>query len=550
MPQRCLYDVLAVERDADDGQIKKAYRKQAIKWHPDKNPTNREEAERVFKEISNAYEVLSDPQERAWYDNHRDAILRSGERHQAGGSGGGGGASEAPPEDEVDLFPFFSSGCYRGFDDGPEGFYAVYREAFFQVSQAEIGAAPDKDRGHSPSFGTSTSPWSEVKAFYAYWLNFCTDRPFAWKEPYNLASAPHRKARRIMEEENKKARKHARREYNDVVRQLATFAQKRDKRFAAHKKQEAERREAEKKAREERQKRERAERVARAQAYDDSAAYEDRGDAPSSSSEGEAEAQAPRRASPQRVWCEVCSKAFKSIKQLNNHEKSKKHLQQLRLVLIEEERILRAQEMQQQQREAAAAAEAAGGGEDDTEGGASESDGDATAEGARKAKAAQPSPSASASESESEEEGEEEEEDMLARMLAAARVQQPDGDDEDDEDEEQEEEEEGQGAQGEHVGRAEGAGAAETSGPVEVEGGEADALGTPARKERKRKEKKKKGKKGKGGRRAAEEDENGGDEEREEAAAPKNACQTCGSVFASRNKLFQHIKKTKHAALR
>ena len=48
---RCLYEILEVERDADDGAIKKAYRKQAIKWHPDKNRDNKEEAEKVFKEV-------------------------------------------------------------------------------------------------------------------------------------------------------------------------------------------------------------------------------------------------------------------------------------------------------------------------------------------------------------------------------------------------------------------------------------------------------------------------------------------------------------------
>ena len=52
---QCLYDMLGVERTADDAEIKKAYRKKAILWHPDKNPDKREEAERIFKEIQNAY---------------------------------------------------------------------------------------------------------------------------------------------------------------------------------------------------------------------------------------------------------------------------------------------------------------------------------------------------------------------------------------------------------------------------------------------------------------------------------------------------------------
>ncbi len=57
---------------------KKSYRKLALKWHPDKNLENSDEAKKEFQFIQAAYEVLSDPQERAWYDKHRDAILLGG----------------------------------------------------------------------------------------------------------------------------------------------------------------------------------------------------------------------------------------------------------------------------------------------------------------------------------------------------------------------------------------------------------------------------------------------------------------------------------------
>ena len=63
------YEVLSVSKNATDDEIRKAYKKLAIKWHPDKNPDNKEQAEEKFKEISEAYSVLSDPKKKREYDN-------------------------------------------------------------------------------------------------------------------------------------------------------------------------------------------------------------------------------------------------------------------------------------------------------------------------------------------------------------------------------------------------------------------------------------------------------------------------------------------------
>ncbi|XP_054887341.1 dnaJ homolog subfamily B member 2 isoform X2 [Poeciliopsis prolifica] len=73
------YSLLGVSRNASQDDIKKAYRKLALKWHPDKNPDNKEEAERKFKEVAEAYEVLSDKSRRDAYDRYgNDNVRHSG----------------------------------------------------------------------------------------------------------------------------------------------------------------------------------------------------------------------------------------------------------------------------------------------------------------------------------------------------------------------------------------------------------------------------------------------------------------------------------------
>ncbi len=79
------YEVLGVDKNASDDEIKKAYRRLAKKWHPDANPDNRKEAEEKFKEVGEAYSVLSDPDKKRNYDQ-----FGSADGPQFGGAGGSG----------------------------------------------------------------------------------------------------------------------------------------------------------------------------------------------------------------------------------------------------------------------------------------------------------------------------------------------------------------------------------------------------------------------------------------------------------------------------
>src|SRR2546423_13584382 len=85
MAKRDYYEVLGVERNAGEEDIKKAYRKLAVKFHPDKNPDDKG-SEEQFKELGEAYEVLSDPQKRTLYDQYGHAAFD----RRAGGFGRGG----------------------------------------------------------------------------------------------------------------------------------------------------------------------------------------------------------------------------------------------------------------------------------------------------------------------------------------------------------------------------------------------------------------------------------------------------------------------------
>ncbi|XP_071953881.1 dnaJ homolog subfamily C member 21-like [Antedon mediterranea] len=327
---KCHYEVLGVEQNASDNSLKKAYRKLALQWHPDKNPDRIDECTSYFAVIQQAYDVLSDPQERAWYDKHREAIIR-------------GGFGDDYKDDFIDLVPYLSPSCYSGFSDDSKGFYSVYGDVFHKIAE-EDKRFMDSDASDYdiPAFGDSKSNYEEVvHIFYAYWQSYSTSRSFVWVEKYDTREAPNRQISRLMEKDNKKLRDKAKKAWNGHIRELVTMVKKRDKRVQARKalmeERAAERKklEAERKVKQQKERAKRHEEYAiegmkaKAEMEEDLQAMEAKlneefGVNSSVSLDGSDDCSDPDEMLSD-LFCIACNKEFKSDKAFANHENSKKH---------------------------------------------------------------------------------------------------------------------------------------------------------------------------------------------------------------------------------
>ena len=113
--KRDYYEVLGVDKNASEDEIKKAYRKLAKKYHPDLNPGDKE-AEEKFKEANEAYEVLSDAEKKAKYDRFGHAGVDP--NYGAGGAGYGGFNGQGFDFDLGDIFSNIFGGGFGGFGGG------------------------------------------------------------------------------------------------------------------------------------------------------------------------------------------------------------------------------------------------------------------------------------------------------------------------------------------------------------------------------------------------------------------------------------------------
>ena len=130
MAKRDYYEVLGVDKGASEGDIKKAYRKAAMKYHPDKfanaSDAEKKDAEEKFKEINEAYQILSDPQKKQQYDQFGHAAFEAG-------AGFGGGGFNANGFDFGDIFgDIFGGGGFGGFE-GFSGFGDSSRRSYAEA---------------------------------------------------------------------------------------------------------------------------------------------------------------------------------------------------------------------------------------------------------------------------------------------------------------------------------------------------------------------------------------------------------------------------------
>ncbi|KAK0566448.1 hypothetical protein OC861_003226 [Tilletia horrida] len=381
------YEVLAVEQTATTEEIRKAYRKLALKYHPDKNPDNVEAAQQQFLQVQAAYDVLSDDQERAWYDSHKDDIL-NGELDEdvddatfedyRSGKATPAAPSQTGPGLTVRHLVRFVAAASTLEKTGPSadesGFFGTYRRLFERLADEEKAAMRAKtidfDPDLFPSFGYSHTPYAPgkdeeatvhqmpVREFYKVWSNFLSEKSFVWMDNYQTSQAPDRNVKRLMEKENKRIRDQARREYNDTVRALVAHIRKRDPRFKAHQDVQADNASANKARREAEAKQAAAERQRAAQEYvaqdwqrtdtyidsefdteDEERDHSDQDEDEDDASGDDAEAgdstyqdgaeDPDEEEEPDGFECVACDKVFQTEGGLRNHEQSKKHKQKL-----------------------------------------------------------------------------------------------------------------------------------------------------------------------------------------------------------------------------
>ena len=297
-----------------------------MELHPDRNFGDVDSATIKFAEVQSAHEVLSDPQERAWYDSHREDILQGNDGISKGNQYENN-ARLTTTRDIVALIGRF--GPSVRFTDASDGFYGILKSTFETLAEEEYEACryDNLDPVNYPGFGTSIDQYEEVvRPFYRAWVGFSTKKSFSWRDQYRTSDAPDRATRRMIEKENKKLRDEGIREFNDAVRALVTFVRRRDPRYLPNTQTDDDRQKI-------------LRDTATAQAARSRATNQAKLDqhvvpewAQSSKAPEEATFSDSEESEVEHIECVACRKIFKSEKQYETHERSKKHIKTVQLL--------------------------------------------------------------------------------------------------------------------------------------------------------------------------------------------------------------------------
>lgn len=210
-----LYELLNVESGADAVDLKKAYHSKALELHPDRNINNVEEATAMFAKVQAAYDILTDPQERQWYDQHR----RSANYSQYNGH------ITAVTDIRSAVMEILSKNRID---------YELVSSYFMKLKHEEQEAAFEQGVEipasilFAPAFGSAEDKWTKVKSFYDGWSTFSTVKNYSWGDIYPIHAAQDRKTRRKYEQANQKVRDAAKREFDAAVKQAVMLLKNRD----------------------------------------------------------------------------------------------------------------------------------------------------------------------------------------------------------------------------------------------------------------------------------------------------------------------------------
>lgn len=358
------YVLLGIEETASFSEVKKAYRKKALLLHPDKNPDDIENTTKLFNEVRVAYETLIDPQERSWYDSHKFQILMEDGDSNTGFDGNDDSFDTYYAGTSYeDIERYMNTNLYQHFDDSINGFYSVVSVLLDKIASEEVTAGKQQklpgflnykdDTSFAtvcdpkellyPRIGNSKTAYDSTRMFYKVWSNFQSVKTFSWCDEYRYSTAPDRRTRRIMEKENRKLRELAKKKYNETVRKFISFIKKLDPRMDPKVKEKFEKEKLAKQREEmriqaqlEKEERQRQRKLFEEQEWqtvdpDDLAEIE---------AQLEKIYEEERRINGEEdddddfdnnlYECIICDKTFKSQKQFVEHEKSKKHIKLLK----------------------------------------------------------------------------------------------------------------------------------------------------------------------------------------------------------------------------